>query len=257
MTGRRARWAVAAPTVAAALLAACSGPVDQPAPTAGTGAVTPMVTQSPAAGSFVAAEAPSPSVGTTPATTSGIAVPWCRTADLAVRYLGGDSTTVDPALDVIERYRLTNRSKVGCRAGAWVGVTMRGVAGCPTATSTMTSSMTSTATSTVTSTAVVTATTAATTTGAEVCPAGPPSARGRSIRSTDWPARDQVLSPGGSTVLSLLFSDTYAPQSCAEVWAPPARLELRPAGDPIPLVVDAKVYPCQGRLVVAPLGFGL
>jgi hypothetical protein len=66
-----------------------------------------------------------------------------------------------------------------------------------------------------------------------------------------------VLAPGAGTVLSLLFADTFAPQTCPDVWAPPDRLELRPTGDRQALVVPSKVYPCRGELVVAPLGFGL
>jgi hypothetical protein len=183
-----------------------------------------------------------------------------------VAYLGGDSTTADPAVDTIERYRLTNRSAAACRLGAWVGVTMVGVSGCPAPTlvSSTPSSTSPTATSRTaaggpTSTTgpggtPVTVTPTATT---APCPPGPPAPRGLAVRATAWPARDQSLPPGGSTVLSLLFADTFAPQSCDQVWAPPDRLELRPAGDARPLVVPARVYPCEGELVVAPLGYGL
>jgi hypothetical protein len=250
-------------SVVAALLAACSGPASRPAPTAYTAPVTGTASSTAAVtGAFAAEEVPSPSVTSAPVTTSGIAVAWCRSADLAIRYLGGDSTTVDPKLDVIERYRLTNASKLTCRAGAWVAVTMLGVSGCPAApkaTPTTTTTTVRVTNARVTSAPVtrVPVTNAPVTTGPEACPAGPASIRGQGLRSTAWPAHEQVLPPGGSTVLSLLFADTYAPQSCPEVWAPPARLELRPAGDPHPLVVEAKVYPCNGELFVAPLGFGL
>jgi hypothetical protein len=232
--------------VTAVLLAACSGPAARPAPTGDPGPVTGTVTSVPTlAGAFAAAEAPSPVATTAPPPTTSVATPWCRSADLAVRYLGGDTTTLDPALDTILRYRLTNRSSVVCRAGAWVGVTMLGVAGCPAA---AVPAGTGSAPASVS---------VSVTTVPDDCPADRSAERGRAVRATAWPAHDQVLQPGGSTVLSLLFADTYAPQSCPAAWPPPARLELRPAGDPRPLVVEAKVYPCRGELTVAPLGFGL
>jgi hypothetical protein len=235
------RGRAAAALLAAVVLTACSGP-PQPAyrtldvPVTGTPTPDPNRPRTPApavAGAF-ASEVPSPTLATTAAPTASAAPPWCRSTALAVAYLGGDTTTLDPALDTIERYRLTNTSTAPCRLGAWLGVRMIGVSGCPMAPVTTTPTVT-----------------------AVPCPAGAPAARGRAVHSKAWPARDQQLAPGASTVLSLLFADTFAPQSCAAVWAPPDRLELRPAGDQQALVVPSKVYPCKGELVVAPLGFGL